>query len=85
MIQLLKSNKRRHQNNRQQISQIKRTGFLSCKRYHRLLFVLSFFWAFTISGGAQLITISEELPIYNDASYEIIGELAGQTLLFGTK
>ncbi|MCB0651366.1 MAG: hypothetical protein KDC85_08850 [Saprospiraceae bacterium] len=31
---------------------------------------------------SQQITISEEIPVFNDVSYEIIGELAGQTLLF---
>lgn len=33
-------------------------------------------------GMSQKITISDEMPIYNDAAYEIIGELAGQTLVF---
>lgn len=33
----------------------------------------------------QNITISEEVPVYNDVYYEIIGELAGQTLIFRDK
>lgn len=31
---------------------------------------------------AQLITVSEEIPLGNDISYDIIGEMGGQTLLF---
>jgi hypothetical protein len=41
-----------------------------------------FFLILPFSGTGQKIIISDEIPVFNDVAYEIIGELAGQTLLF---
>ena len=48
---------------------------------YRVLSVFSFvIWS--TFGYAQKVTVSDELPIRTDLSYEIIGELSGHVLLF---
>lgn len=49
------------------------------------ILLLSVVSVFPFLCFAQQISISEEIPIYNDLSYELIGELKGQTLLFRNK
>jgi hypothetical protein len=85
MIQLLKSNKPGVPKVERWRGWTKMIEISPFGQYLRLPFTILLLLAFTFTAYGQRITISEELPIYNDASYEIVGELAGQTLLFRDK
>lgn len=50
---------------------------------NKLLVIL--FSVFSLAAHAQIVTVSEDLPLRNDAAYNIIGELKGQLLLFRDK
>lgn len=53
---------------------------------HTMNRLLSFlFLALACSLNAQTITVSEDLPLRSDVTYELIGELKGQLLLFRDK
>lgn len=59
--------------------------FITLEFYIKGFTLTLLFFICSLPGWGQRIVISEEVPVYNDISYEIIGELAGQTLLFRDK